>query len=233
MFFDIGWSEAVIISLVYFHITAILFSIYYHRSVIHNLVTYSPKTIKIFEFIASITHEQNIFLLRGGHLNHHQYSDRPGDVVSPHVSGWKNIMVYPIFRKSAKLIISLIPFTKNTSYEKIFFVIMNIFLFGAQGVMISFLMYFFIYFFGNFVFDGLAHLPYVGYRNYNTDDSSRNILPFGLLAAGEELHNNHHADPMNIKYSHKWFEFDIGYMYIKILEKFNLAKINYGKDQSI
>ena len=73
------------------------------------------------------------------------------------------------------------------------------------------------------VINGLAH--WVGYRNFNVNDSSRNLLPWGIIIGGEELHNNHHANGTSAKLSVKKYEFDIGYMYIKILEFFNLAKI--------
>jgi stearoyl-CoA desaturase (delta-9 desaturase) len=73
------------------------------------------------------------------------------------------------------------------------------------------------------VINGLGH--WIGYRNGQTSDNSRNIIPFGIIVGGEELHNNHHLAPAGVKLSHKWFEFDIGWMWLNILTKLKLAKI--------
>ena len=74
------------------------------------------------------------------------------------------------------------------------------------------------------VINGVAH--WLGYRNGTTRDNSRNISPWGIIVGGEELHNNHHLDPANVKLSKRWWEFDIGYMWIKIFQFFRLVKIN-------
>jgi stearoyl-CoA desaturase (delta-9 desaturase) len=73
------------------------------------------------------------------------------------------------------------------------------------------------------VINGLAH--WWGYKNGPTNDQSRNISPWGIWIGGEELHSNHHEEPANIKLSRKWFEFDIGWFYIKLFEKLNLLTI--------
>ena len=73
------------------------------------------------------------------------------------------------------------------------------------------------------VINGLAH--WVGYRNYEVKDTSRNLWPWAVWIGGEELHNNHHGDGTSAKFSKKWYEFDIGWFYIKVLEKLNLAKL--------
>ena len=74
------------------------------------------------------------------------------------------------------------------------------------------------------VVNGIGH--YWGYRNVKTKESSRNVFPIGLIIGGEELHNNHHADAGSAKLSRKWFEIDAGWFYIKLLEKFRLAKLS-------
>ena len=73
------------------------------------------------------------------------------------------------------------------------------------------------------VINGIGH--YYGYRNYDTKDKSTNIIPWGTIIGGEELHNNHHGEPGNPKLSRKWLEFDIGWMWLTILIKLKLAKI--------
>src|SRR5258705_449043 len=74
------------------------------------------------------------------------------------------------------------------------------------------------------VINGIGH--HWGYRNWSTGDASTNIVPWGILIGGEELHNNHHAFTTSAKLSNKWYEFDIGWMYIRMLEMLGLAKVN-------
>jgi stearoyl-CoA desaturase (delta-9 desaturase) len=73
------------------------------------------------------------------------------------------------------------------------------------------------------VINGIGH--YWGYRNFQPEDASRNIVPWGILVGGEELHNNHHAYATSAKLSNRWYEFDIGWLYIRTLETFGLARV--------
>jgi stearoyl-CoA desaturase (delta-9 desaturase) len=73
------------------------------------------------------------------------------------------------------------------------------------------------------VINGLGH--YWGYRNYPVEDASTNLFPIGILIGGEEFHNNHHAHPTSAKLSSAWYEFDIGWMYIRLLETLGLARV--------
>ena len=78
-------------------------------------------------------------------------------------------------------------------------------------------------FFAAGVINGVGH--YWGYRNFEHADASTNIFPIGILIGGEELHNNHHTYPTSAKLSFKWWEFDIGWLYIRIFSLFGLAKV--------
>jgi len=73
------------------------------------------------------------------------------------------------------------------------------------------------------VINGVGH--YWGYRNYPVEDASTNIVPWGILIGGEELHNNHHAYPSSAKLSSAWYEIDIGWLYIRLLEMLRLARV--------
>jgi stearoyl-CoA desaturase (Delta-9 desaturase) len=73
------------------------------------------------------------------------------------------------------------------------------------------------------VINGVGH--WFGYKNGETRDQSRNIVPWGILIGGEELHNNHHINPASPKLSRRWFEFDLGWMYIQIFKTFKLLSI--------
>jgi stearoyl-CoA desaturase (delta-9 desaturase) len=97
-------------------------------------------------------------------------------------------------------------------------------LFGVwPGVLIWGVQMIWIPFWAAGVINGLGH--FWGYRNYNCADASTNLLPWGILIGGEELHNNHHAFATSAKLSVRWYEFDIGWMYIRALEILGLAKV--------
>jgi stearoyl-CoA desaturase (delta-9 desaturase) len=99
----------------------------------------------------------------------------------------------------------------------------DLLLFGAWGLLVWGVQMIWIPFFAAGVINGVGH--WIGYRNGVTKDHSRNISPIGIIVGGEELHNSHHLDPASPKFSQRWFEFDIGWMYIKGLEFLGLAKL--------
>lgn len=96
-------------------------------------------------------------------------------------------------------------------------------LFGFFGIMLWAIQMVWIPFFAAGVINGLGH--FAGYRNFATDDNSTNLSNIGVLVGGEELHNNHHAYPSSAKFSIKWWEFDIGWFYIRMLGALRLARV--------
>jgi len=103
-------------------------------------------------------------------------------------------------------------------------VITDLLLFGVPGIIIIAVQMISMPLLAAGVINGLGH--YSGYRNFECEDASRNIVPWGLLVGGEELHNNHHAFPASAKFSVRRCEFDIGWLYIRLLEALGLAKVN-------
>jgi stearoyl-CoA desaturase (delta-9 desaturase) len=99
----------------------------------------------------------------------------------------------------------------------------NIIVFGWWGLLIWGIQMIWIPFWAAGVINGLGH--WWGYRNGETKEHSRNIIPWGIVIGGEELHNNHHLSPASPKLSHKWFEFDIGWVWFRIFESLKLAKV--------
>jgi stearoyl-CoA desaturase (delta-9 desaturase) len=95
--------------------------------------------------------------------------------------------------------------------------------FGWWGLLVWGIQMIWVPFFAAGVINGLAH--WWGYRNTATADTSTNLIPWGVWIGGEELHNNHHADGASARFSKKWWEFDIGWMYICILQALGLAKL--------
>ena len=101
--------------------------------------------------------------------------------------------------------------------------VIDVILFGPIGLTIWAVQMVWIPLFAAGVINGVGH--YWGFRSFQTDDASRNIVPWGILIGGEELHNNHHAYPTSARFSSKWWELDIGWFYIRILELLGLAKV--------
>jgi stearoyl-CoA desaturase (delta-9 desaturase) len=99
----------------------------------------------------------------------------------------------------------------------------NVLLLGVPGFIVWALQMAWVPLFAAGVINGIGH--YFGYRNFECPDAATNIVPFGILIGGEELHNNHHTFPTSAKLSYKWYEFDIGWLYIKVLSMLGLAKV--------
>lgn len=99
----------------------------------------------------------------------------------------------------------------------------DIALFGPIGLSMWAVQMLWIPFFAAGVINGVGH--YWGYRNFAPTDASRNIVPWGLLIGGEELHNNHHAYATSARFSNRWWEFDIGWLYICLLAQLHLARV--------
>ena len=101
--------------------------------------------------------------------------------------------------------------------------VLNTLMFGWWGMLIWGIQMVWIPFWAAGVINGAAH--WWGYRNYAVKDTSRNLVPLGIWIGGEELHNNHHGDGASAKFSRQWWEFDIGWMYIRILSALRLAQV--------
>ena len=95
--------------------------------------------------------------------------------------------------------------------------------FGIWGMLVFAIQMVWIPFWAAGVINGMGH--YWGYRNYPVEDASTNLFPIGVLIGGEEFHNNHHAHPTSAKLSSAWYEFDVGWMYIRLLETLGLARV--------
>jgi stearoyl-CoA desaturase (delta-9 desaturase) len=103
-------------------------------------------------------------------------------------------------------------------------------IFGWAGIIVWIAQALWVFVFNGCI-QGVAHLW--GYRNYVTGERSKNIFPVGILLSGEELHNNHHRNSASAKFSKLWYEFDLGWFYIRILEVLRLATVNPATNLSI
>ena len=229
----------ILYTLVVTHITIISVTLYLHRSQTHRGVTFNPVVNHFFRFWLWMTTAMVTKQWVAIHRKHHQYSDVEGDPHSPKLFGIKNILFrgvyyYYVTAKDARMTLSYGKGTPEDWIEKNIYskynyagvclmLIINVVLFGWIGPIIWLIQMLWIPFWAAGVINGIGH--WFGYRNGTTRDNSHNILPIGIWIGGEELHNNHHLDPANPKLSKKWFEFDAGWFYIKVLEKLKLAKL--------
>ena len=231
--------NAIIYTLIVTHITIISVTLYLHRSQTHRGVTFNPVVNHFFRFWLWLTTAMVTKQWVAIHRKHHQYSDVEGDPHSPKLFGIKNILFrgvyyYYVTAKDARMTLSYGKGTPEDWIEKNIYskynyagvclmLIINVVLFGWIGPIIWLIQMLWIPFWAAGVINGIGH--WFGYRNGTTRDNSHNILPIGIWIGGEELHNNHHLDPANPKLSKKWFEFDAGWFYIKVLEKLKLAEL--------
>jgi stearoyl-CoA desaturase (delta-9 desaturase) len=173
------------------------------------------------------------------HRAHHRYSDEPGDPHSPHVYGigqvfFKGAVLYHAASKDTEMVNTYGRGTPDDWIERKLYtphsrlgiglcLVFNLAVFGGIGALIWGIQMLWIPFWAAGVINGVAH--WWGYRNGETRDQSRNISPWGIVVGGEELHNNHHLDPASPRLSRQWWEFDIGWFYIKLLQSLKLAKL--------
>jgi stearoyl-CoA desaturase (delta-9 desaturase) len=173
------------------------------------------------------------------HRKHHAKCEQLEDPHSPHVYGIKTVLLTgaELYRQESKNLDTLARYGHGTPDDWIernlytrfswqgvaLMLIINLVLFGAFGLTVWAVQMMWIPVTAAGIINGAAH--YWGYRNFEVPDASTNISPWGILIGGEELHNNHHTYPTSAKLSVKPYEFDIGWMYITILQSMGLAKV--------
>ena len=229
----------ILITLLFTHITIMCVTLYLHRSQSHRGVEFHPVLAHAMRFWLWLTTGMTTKQWVAVHRKHHQNTDVEGDPHSPHVYGIWNLvfggvkyynragsdaaMVMKYGMGTPKDWIERKLYTPHHRLGILVMLVIDLLLFGWWGFLVWGVQMLWIPFFAAGVINGLAH--WWGYRNTDTKDKSKNLMPWGIWIGGEELHNNHHADIANPKFSQKWWEFDIGWMYIKGLEFLGLAKL--------
>ena len=231
--------ELILITLLMTHLTMVSVTLYLHRSQSHKGVEFHPALNHFFRLWLWLTTGMNTKQWVAVHRKHHQNTDVEGDPHSPHLFGLKTIMtsgmkLYNDPCRSADFVMKYGAGTPKDWIERrlytpypvlgIFIMLaIDLLLFGAWGLLVWAIQIAWIPVAAGSLINGLGH--WWGYRNGETQDHSHNISPIGIIVSGEELHNNHHLDPASPKFSRKPWEFDMGWMYIKSLEKLKLATI--------
>ena len=231
--------STIIATLVMTHITIACVTLYLHRSQAHKSVVFHSAIEHFMRFWLWLTTGMITKQWVAIHRKHHRFSDQPGDPHSPHVYGigrvfFKGAVLYHDASKDKDMVNTYgvgtpadwMEHNIYTAYSRLgigILLVLNLILFGWIGLLLWGVQMIWIPFWAAGVINGLGH--WWGYRNTDTKDKSKNISILGIIIGGEEFHNNHHAEPANPKLSRKWWEFDIGWMWFKILEKLKLAGV--------
>jgi len=231
--------DKIIATLVMTHITIVCVTLYLHRCQAHKGIEFHPILSHFMRFWLWLTTGMITRQWVAIHRKHHRFSDQEGDPHSPHVHGFWNIlgrgvMYYVQEGKNTQTIMSYGKGTPNDWIERklytpynfygiLLMLVIDLLLFGPWGLLVWGIQLAWIPFWAAGVINGVGH--WFGYKNGETKDQSRNIVPWGILIGGEELHNNHHINPASVKLSRRWFEFDIGWMWLTIFRTVRLAKL--------
>jgi len=229
----------ILYTLVMTHITILCVTLFLHRGQTHKAVTFHPAINHFMRFWLWLTTGMVTKQWVAIHRKHHQASDTEADPHSPQIYGiWRVLFggafLYHKASKDTAMVEKLGVGTPNDWLEQnvysahsrlgiLLMLIINLVLFGPWGLLVWGIQMIWIPFWAAGVINGLAH--WIGYRNTDTKDTSRNIVPIGFIIGGEELHNNHHADGANASFKQRWFEFDEGWLVIQLLAKLKLATI--------
>ena len=231
--------SAVLATLVMTHITIICVTLFLHRGQAHRGITFHPILSHFMRFWLWLTTGMVTKQWVAIHRKHHRFTDQEGDPHSPVTLGIKNIFFrgvyyYYLAAEDARMTVEYGKGTPDDWIERCIYtphcrlgillmLVIDLLLFGPWGFLVWGIQMIWIPFWAAGVINGLGH--WWGYRNGETKDNSRNIVPWDIIVGGECLHNNHHLDPANPKLSRRWFEFDAGWMWFTLFRTVRLAKI--------
>jgi stearoyl-CoA desaturase (delta-9 desaturase) len=233
------WWGYVIYTLVVTHLTIISVTIFLHRCQSHRAAELHPLPSHIFRLCLWMTTGMVTREWVAIHRKHHAKCETPDDPHSPYFFGIRKVLLEgsELYREASKDSEMLAKYGHGTPSDwierncygryhwhgLILMLIVDVVLLGLPGITVFAVQMMWIPIFAAGVINGLGH--WWGYRNYETADGSTNIVPWGMLIGGEELHNNHHAYPGSAKLASRAWEIDLGWVYLRALSKVGLAKI--------
>lgn len=233
-----GW-EVFFYTLAVTHVTIAAVTIFLHRSQAHRGLDLHPIASHFFRFWLWMTTGMVTKEWVAIHRKHHAKCETEEDPHSPVTRGIKKVFFEgaELYREEAKNKetmekygygtpddwIERTIYTPFSARGIVLMLLINIMLFGVIGVSVWAVQMAWIPITAAGIINGIGH--YWGYRNYECNDAATNIFPIGIIIGGEELHNNHHTYGTSAKLSSKWYEFDIGWMYIRMMESVGLAKV--------
>jgi stearoyl-CoA desaturase (Delta-9 desaturase) len=236
---QLSWWQTLLAALGLTHITIAAVTIYLHRSQAHRALELHPVISHFFRFWLWLTTGMVTKEWVAIHRKHHAKCETVDDPHSPQTRGIKTVLLTgaELYRAESKVEETMVKYGHNTPDDWIernlytrfswqgvgLMLVINVLFFGAVGAAVWALQMAWIPITAAGIINGLGH--WWGYRNFEAQDASTNLSPWGILIGGEELHNNHHTYPTSAKLSVKPFEFDIGWLYIRTFEIFGLAKV--------
>ncbi|MDB5926105.1 MAG: acyl-CoA desaturase [Betaproteobacteria bacterium] len=237
--YDLPWWGYVVYALVMTHVTIAGVTIYLHRHQAHRALELHPLPSHFFRFWLWLTTGMVTKEWAAIHRKHHAKCETTEDPHSPQIYGINKVMWEgaELYRKESVNKETLERYGHGTPDDWIerklysrftvlgisLMLVTNFVLFGFIGITIWAVQMIWIPLTAAGVINGIGH--YWGYRTFQPADASRNIVPWGILIGGEELHNNHHAYGTSARLSNRWYEFDIGWMYIRCLQMLGLADV--------
>jgi len=237
---DLPWWGLAIVAVALTHVTIAAVTIYLHRCQAHRALDLHPVAAHFFRFWLWLTTGMVTKEWAAVHRKHHARVELPDDPHSPQQVGinrvlWGGVFLYAKEAQNGETLERYGQGTPDDWVERNVYSrltlggitlmgLADVALFGlAPGGLIFGVQMAWIPFWAAGVINGIGH--YWGYRSWDTPDASRNIVPFAILIGGEELHNNHHAYASSAKLSNKWYEIDVGWLYIRVLEVLGLAQV--------
>ncbi len=237
---NLPWWGYVLVTLGLTHLTIISVTLFLHRCQAHGALDLHPALSHIFRFWLWLTTGIVTKEWVAVHRKHHARVEGAEDPHSPQQVGinkvlWGGLFLY---RRAARLPGILEQYGKGTPndwlenhvYAKypnlglIILLLLNMAVFGfVAGLSIWIVQMLWIPFWAAGVINGVGH--YLGYRNFDLPDASRNIVPWGIIIGGEELHNNHHAYAGSAQFSSRRWEIDLGWCYVRLLNRLRLLTI--------
>jgi len=233
------WWGHVLYTLAATHLTIIGVTLYLHRCQAHRAVDLHPLVSHVLRFWLWITTGMETREWVAVHRKHHAKVETEEDPHSPQVFGIRKVLLegselYRVGARDAESVeryshgcpddwIERNLYTPHSNKGIYVMMALNLLLLGPIGLTVWAVQMAWIPVFAAGVINGVGH--YAGYRKFETADTSTNIVPWGVLIGGEELHNNHHAFASSAKFSVQWYELDVGWVYIRILQALGLARV--------
>jgi len=236
---DLPWWGYVLVTLALTHISIASITLFLHRAQAHRALDLHPIASHFFRFWLWLTTGAVTREWVSVHRKHHAKCETAEDPHSPVILGLGRVLTqgYELYQAAAAQATTRERYGHGTPDDWLernlysghrnlgigLMLIIDLVLFGAIGLTLWAVQMLWMPLFAAGIINGAGHA--VGYRNFACDDASTNIVPWGILIGGEELHNNHHAYGSSAKLSSRWYEIDLGWGYIRILEFFGLASV--------
>jgi len=236
---DLSAWQLVGITLLMTHVTIVSVTVYLHRYSAHRALELNGALKHFFRFWLWLTTAQNTREWTAVHRKHHAKCETPDDPHSPVFKGLGTVLRKgaELYREEARNPETLRIYGKNCPddwiernlYSRyklggiVLMAVIDLLLFGTAGITIWAVQMMWIPFWAAGVVNGLGHA--LGYRNFECRDAATNLVPWGIVIGGEELHNNHHTYPNSAKLSVKRWEFDMGWAWIRLFCLLRLAKV--------